>query len=175
MSKATPVTATLTRGYTIALVSAAILSTTAIFIRYLTEAYHIPPLVLALWRDCFVALTVLPVLALLAPRLLRVKRQHLLYLIVYGLMLAFFNSFWTLSVSLNGAAIATVLVYCSPAFTALLGRWLLKEQLDWPRLLAIAVSLAGCVLVSGALDPAAGRQPGGYPDRYALRPVVRYL
>jgi hypothetical protein len=29
-------------GYTVALISAAILSTTAIFIRYLTETYHLP-------------------------------------------------------------------------------------------------------------------------------------
>jgi hypothetical protein len=37
----------LSRGYAIALISSAILATTAIFIRYLTETYHIPALVLA--------------------------------------------------------------------------------------------------------------------------------
>jgi drug/metabolite transporter (DMT)-like permease len=147
----------LTRGYTIALISAAILSTTAIFIRYLTQTYHMPPLVLAFWRDGFVALTLLPVLSWLSPLLVRVNRQHLLYLIVYGLMLAIFNALWTLSVSLNGAAISTVLVYCSAGFTALLGWWLLNERLDWARLLAIAFCLGGCVLVSGAWDPAAWR------------------
>ncbi len=147
----------LRRGYPIAIASAAILSTTAILIRYLTQTYHIPPLVLAFWRDGFVALTLLPVLGLLRPLLLRVKRQHLVYLIVYGFVLALFNALWTLSVSLNGAAIATVLAYCSAGFTALLGWWLLKERLDWAKLLAVALSLGGCVLVSGALDPAAWR------------------
>ena len=83
------------------------------------------------------------------------KRQHLLYLIAYGLVLAVFNALWTHSVSLNGAAISTVLVYCSAGFTALLGWWLLNERLDWAKLLAIALCLAGCVLVSGAWDPAA--------------------
>jgi len=111
--------------------------------------------VLAFWRDGFVALTLLPVLGWLRPLLLRVKRQHLFYLIVYGLMLTIFNALWTLSVALNGAAISTVLAYCSAGFTALLGRWLLKERLDWAKLLAVAFSLGGCVLVSGALDPAA--------------------
>ena len=38
---------TLTRGYTVALISAVILSTTAVFIRYLTQTYAIEPLVLA--------------------------------------------------------------------------------------------------------------------------------
>ena len=37
----------LTRGYTVAVVSAAILSTTAIFIRHLTQTYRMPALVLA--------------------------------------------------------------------------------------------------------------------------------
>jgi drug/metabolite transporter (DMT)-like permease len=46
------------------------------------------------------------------------------------------------------------LVYSSAAFTALLGWWLLKERLDWVKLLAVALSLGGCVLISGALDPA---------------------
>ncbi len=35
--------------------SAAILSTTAIFIRHLSQAYQVPSLVLAFWRDAFVA------------------------------------------------------------------------------------------------------------------------
>jgi drug/metabolite transporter (DMT)-like permease len=145
----------LTRGYSIAVIAAAILSTTAIFIRYLTQTFHIPALVLAFWRDGFVALTLLAILKLLSPRLLRVDRKHLLFLIAYGLVLSLFNSLWTISVALNGAAISTVLVYCSAGFTALLGWWLLKERLDWSKLVAVALSLAGCVLVSGALDAAA--------------------
>ncbi len=147
----------LTRGYTIAVVSAAFLSTTAIFIRHLSQVYHMPSLILALWRDVFVVMTLLPCLGLLRPSLLRVKRQHLLYLCGYGFVLALFNATWTLSVALNGAAISTVLVYCSAAFTALLGWWLLKEHLDWAKLLAIALSLGGCALVSGALEAGAWR------------------
>ena len=146
---------TLTRGYSIAVVSAVILSTTAIFIRYLTQTYQIPAMVLAFWRDLFVALTLLPVLALLRPGLLRVARKDLRYLVIYGLVLAIFNSLWTLSVALNGAAISTVLAYCSAGFTALLGWWFLKERLDWVKIVAVVLSLSGCVLVSGALNLAA--------------------
>ncbi|HLE14144.1 MAG TPA: DMT family transporter [Anaerolineales bacterium] len=144
----------LTRGYTIGLISAAFLSTTAIFIRYLTLTYSLPPLVMAFWRDLFVALTLLPVLGLLRPHLLRVNRLHLYYLAGFGLVLAVFNSLWTLSVALNGASVATVLAYSSAGFTALLGWWLLKERLDGVKLLAVTLSLGGCVLVSGALNPA---------------------
>ncbi len=88
---------------------------------------------------------------------MRVSRAHLGYLVLFGLVLAIFNSLWTLSVSLNGAAVSTVLAYCSAGFTALLGWWFLKERLDWAKILAVVLSLAGCVLVSNALDPAAWR------------------
>jgi len=148
---------TLTRGYLIAMASAAVLSLTAIFIRYLTETYQIPALVLSCLREGLVALIMLPVLGARWPRLLRVKREHLPFLLLYGVMLAVFNSLWTLSVSLNGAAVSTVLVYCSAGFTALLGWWLLKEPLGWAKLLAVAICLGGCVLVSEAYVPAAWR------------------
>lgn len=62
---------------------------------------------------------------------------------------------WTLSVALNGAAVSTVLAYCSAGFTALLGWWFLKERLDWAKMLAVLFCLAGCVFVAGALDSAA--------------------
>ncbi|MGA2488701.1 MAG: EamA family transporter [Anaerolineales bacterium] len=147
----------LTRGYTVALISAVILSTTAIFIRYLTQTYHLPALVLAFWREVFVTLSMLVALGVLRPTMLRVSHAALRYLVLYGLALAIFNSLWTLSVALNGAAVSTVLVYCSAGFTALLGWWLLKERLDWAKLLAVALCLGGCVLVSDALNPSAWR------------------
>ena len=155
MQSTPPVSSDLARGYTIALISAVFLSTTAIFIRHLTLNYQMPALVLAFWRDVFVVITLLAGLGIARPLLLKLPYRHLPYLIAYGLVLALFNAMWTLSVSLNGAAIATVLVYCSAGFTALLGWWLLKESLGWAKLLAVAFSLGGCVLVSNALDAAA--------------------
>lgn len=157
MTLSQPQPSQLTRGYTIAVISALFLSTTAIFIRYLTQTYQMPSLVLAFWRDVFVVLTLLIGLGGRSPHLLRVDRRHLAYLIGYGLLLAIFNSVWTLSVALNGAAVATVLVYCSTAFTALLGWWLLKERLNWAKLLAVVLCLGGCALVSKAIDPGVWR------------------
>lgn len=142
----------LARGYSVAVVSAIILSTTAIFIRHLTQAYQLPALILAFWRELFVALTLFLALKLVRPNLIKIKKQDFPYLFIYGFVLAIFNSLWTLSVALNGASISTVLAYSSAGFTALLGWWFLKERLDWTKLVAVALSLAGCVLVSNALD-----------------------
>jgi len=150
----TAIQAKIIRGYTIAVISAALLSTTAIFIRFLTETYHIPALVVAFWRDVFVAITLIPALALVKSHLLKVDRSNLFYLIGYGFVVAVFNAVWTVSVALNGAAVSTVLAYTSAAFTALLGRWFLKEQLGWAKIVAIILCLGGCALVSEAVNPA---------------------
>jgi drug/metabolite transporter (DMT)-like permease len=141
----------ISRGYTFAFISAFFLSTTAIFIRYLTQTYQLPALVLAFWRDVFVTVSLFPVLIIFRPKLLEISKASFLYLIAYGFVLAIFNALWTLSVALNGAAIATVLVYCSAGFTALLGWWLLKEQLHWSKIVAIFLSLGGCAIVSGVV------------------------
>jgi drug/metabolite transporter (DMT)-like permease len=141
-----------TRGYTIALASSIVLSTTGIFIRYLTQTYQLPSLVLAFWREVFVVASLFVALAVFRPALLRVHRKHLRYLFGYGFVLAMFNSFWTLSVALNGAAVATVLVYSSAGFTVLLGWLFLSEPLTKVKIIAVVLGLTGCVLVSGALD-----------------------
>lgn len=140
------------RGYSAALGAALFLSTTAIFMRHLTVTYQLPALVLAFWRALFIVITLFPFLAFGGARRLGSGLPHLRYLAVYGLVLALFNSMWTLSVALNGAAVATVLAYSSAAFTVLLGRWILKESLTPVKIVAVIFSLGGCVLVSGALD-----------------------
>jgi drug/metabolite transporter (DMT)-like permease len=141
------------RGYLIGFTAAVILSTTAILISHLSTQYKLPALVLAFWRDGIVAVTLLLILGIVRPKNLRVQKRDLLYFLIYGLVLAIFNSLWTNSVVLNGAAVSTVLVYSSAAFTALLGWWVLKESLGWIKLLAVVMSLGGCVLVAGVYDP----------------------
>jgi drug/metabolite transporter (DMT)-like permease len=167
-----------TRGYLIAFVGTAIWSTTAIFIGFLTRRYHVPPLVLAFWRDLIVAGTLFVVFALVVRPLLRLERRHVLFFVLYGFVLAAFNALWTTSIGLNGAAVATVLVYSSPAFTALVGWRLWGERLDALKVGAVVLCIAGCALVSGAYDRAAwqvnplgivvGLVPGGAFAAYSL-------
>jgi drug/metabolite transporter (DMT)-like permease len=69
---------------------------------------------------------------------------------VYGIVLALFNTLWTFSVSLNGAAVATVLAYSSAGITAIFGWLIYKEDLDRIKILIVLLSILGCILVSGA-------------------------
>lgn len=143
-----------TQGYLAALISAVFLSTTSIFIRHLVTEFAMPPLVLAFWRNVFVVTTLVPILLATSPRLLRVDRAHLPFLALFGLMLAGFNGLWAISVASNGAAVATVMVYCSVAYTAILGWKFLGERMDGLKIAAIALCLGGCALISGALQAA---------------------
>jgi drug/metabolite transporter (DMT)-like permease len=152
MDSTIPARKSAARGYILAVAAAAFLSTTSIFIRHLRLEYAMPELVLALWRDVFVVATLVPAFAIARPRLLRAPARQLPYLAAYGLVLALFNALWTLSVSLNGAAVATVLVYSSGAFTAILGRVFLRERLGWAKVAAVVLILGGCALVAGVLE-----------------------
>jgi len=141
------------KGYLAAFASMLFLSTTAIFIHYLHLNFQLPSLVLAFWREVFVGTALLLVFLLFKPSLLVVQRKHWLYLAVFGFALTCFNAFWTLSIAVNGASVATVLAYSSAAFTALLGRIILKETLNLAKWIAVVGSMIGCALVANALDP----------------------
>lgn len=147
--------ATSLRGYVIALASTAVWSASAVFISHLSTRFQMPALVLAFWRDFLVTCTLAGALLLLAPHQLHLQRQHLAFFVLYGFLLAIFNSLWTVSVVLNGASVATVLGYVSPAFTGLIGWHWFDERLSGPKIVAIALSLIGCVFASGANDPTA--------------------
>ena len=136
------------QGYVIAIISAMLLAFTAIIIRALTEYYHLPTFVLAFWRAALVALVLLPLLLLFKPQWAYLRREQVPFYAGYGLLLALFNSLWTLSVALNGASVATILTYCSVGFTVFLGWMMYNERLNLRELLVIVVSLGGCFLVS---------------------------
>jgi len=143
------------QGYSAALASAVFLSTTSIFIRHLVVNFDMPPLVLACWRNVIVVATLVPFMLLFNRKLLRIEKVQLPFLAIFGMMLAGFNGFWAISVAQNGAAVATVMVYCSVAYTAILGWKFLGEGLGAFKFGAIILCLCGCALISGALNSSA--------------------
>lgn len=155
-------TSSFSRGYIIALVATILWSTTGPIISYLNKAYELPSLVLAFWRDLFVSLGMIVGLSIFSRARLHLSRGHWAFMILYGLTVAVFNSMWTFSVQFNGAAVATVLAFSSPAMTAILSRIVFKETFDRVKIVSIVLSLVGTILVSGAHDPSAWRlNPAG--------------
>jgi drug/metabolite transporter (DMT)-like permease len=149
------------RGYLTVLVATLLWSTTPVIIRYLIET-QMPPLLVAFWRDVLIAAALVAALSIFRPGLLRLPRRHLPFFVFYGVVLMAFNATYIVSVSFNGASVSTVLVYSAPAFTALISRWLWRESLGPFKTVAIVLSLAGCVFVSGAYTSQAGNlNPAG--------------
>jgi len=142
------------RGFIIALIATLFWSTTGPLISYLVKTYSLPSLVLAFWRDLFVAFGMVVGLLIFSRARFSLDRKYWGFIILYGLTLAVFNSMWTFSVQYNGAAVATVLAFSSPAMTALLSRIIFKETFSRIKVISIALSFIGTILVSGAADPA---------------------
>lgn len=140
------------RGFLIALAATVIWSTTGPFISYLSKTYSLPSLVLTFWRDVFVSFGMAVGLLIFSRARFYLDRVHWRFMIFYGITLAIFNSIWTFSVQYNGAAVATVMAFSSPAMTAILSRMIFKERFSPLKILSILLSLAGIVLVAGAYD-----------------------
>lgn len=145
----------ITQGYLICVIGTFLWSFTAIFIRYLTQTYQLPALVLAFWRDLFVCMALGLFFLVINRARLNPGQRNIGFLILYGFVLSIFNSLWTVSVTLNGAAVSTVLAYSSAAITAVLGWRIYGERLGAVKALAVGLSLLGCVFVSGAYSPSA--------------------
>ncbi len=143
------------KGFLIALLGALLWSTTGPLISYIVKTYALSPLVLAFWRDLFVCLGMLVGLGLFSRARFFLARANWLFMLWYGFALAVFNSMWTLSVQYNGAAVATVMAFSSPAMTAVLSYFFLRERFNAFKIFSIALSFGGIALVSGAYDPAA--------------------
>jgi len=143
----------LSRGYIIALTATVLWSFTGILISYLSKTYSLPSLVLAFWRDLFVSIGMVVGLLIFSRARFHLARIHWGFMVLYGFTLAIFNSMWTFSVQYNGAAVATVMAFSSPAMTAILSRIVYKEQFSGVKVFSIILSLVGIVFVSGAYDP----------------------
>lgn len=143
-----------TRGFLIALTATILWSTTGILISYLVVTYALPSLVLAFWRDLFVSFGMALGLLVFSRSRFALGREHWKFIVFYGLTLAVFNSMWTFSVQYNGAAVATVMAFSSPAMTAVLSRLVYKETFSGLKVISILLSLGGIIFVSGAHDPA---------------------
>ncbi len=135
-------------GYIFAAIATSCLAMTSLFIRELTVTYKIPALVLAFWRNLLAICILFVVLLIFKRDLLKLDRRHLPFMMIYGLGVILFNITWTLSVIANGPSVSTVIVYSSVPFTAIMAYWLLREPVRLPKVIAIAITLVGCAMVS---------------------------
>ena len=142
-------------GYALSALAAVVWASTAPGLSYLITRYAIPGLTLALWRDLLIAVVCTAGILIFRPSLLRIGRNGIGQLALTGVIsIGIYHALWLWSVTLNGAAIAVVLIYTYPGFVAL-GAWILfREPITKAHVVALALALAGCALVVRVYDPA---------------------
>ncbi len=141
------------RGYIIVLSGTVVWAMTSIFIKILLTRYGMEPLSLAFWRVFIMTAFLFAALRVLNANQLRIASGSGIVFLFSGLIgVALHQIVWITSVQYNGAAVATLLVYIGPAVVAVFAWRFLHEKMDRTKLLALALTLIGCALVSRAYD-----------------------
>ncbi len=162
-------------GYLAVLAATVCWGTSGIFVKFIVTSSGISALALAFWRDLFTFTALLVGVGVLRPAWLRVQRRDLLWMVALGsISVGTFHVLWNLGVLLNGVAVTTVQQAAVPVIVAIAARLLWSEPLTRRKVLAIVLTFAGTVLVSGldVLGKAKLTVPGllvgmGVPVTYA--------
>ena len=81
---------------------------------------------------------------------LKVRRQDLPFLAVYGLIsTSAFHTLYLYTISITSVAVAAVLLYTAPGFSAIMARFAFGEPLTPSKVIALLLAFGGCILVSG--------------------------
>ncbi len=101
-------------------------------------------------RSAFTALLMLLLILIRDHKLLRVRLRHLWCFVGSGVFsILFFNYCYFNAIQESGMAVAATLLYTSPVFVMLLSLPLFGEKITSRKLLALVLTVGGCVLVSG--------------------------
>lgn len=141
------------RGYVTVLAGTVIWALTGIVIKILLTHYRMDTLTIAFWRVFFVALFMFLVLGVSDAKQLSIAWRDMGVFFVYGLMgIGIHQLVWISSVQYNGAAVATVIIYTSPAIVGILAARFLREKYTRLKFIALVLTIVGCTLVAKAYD-----------------------
>ena len=141
------------RGYLIVLAGTVIWALTGIVIKILLTRYGMETLTIAFWRVFFVVAFLFLVYLIFDAKLLRIAPRDIFLFAVYGIIgIGVHQIMWISSVQYNGAAVATVIIYTSPAIVAIFAARLLHEKFNRTKLIALTLTIIGCALVARVYD-----------------------
>lgn len=141
------------RGYVTVLAGTVIWALTGIVIKVLLTHYGMETLTIAFWRVFFVTLFMFLVLGVSDAKQLRIAPRDVGVFFVYGLIgIGIHQLVWISSVQYNGAAVATVIIYTSPAIVGILAARFLREKYTRLKFVALVLTIVGCALVAKAYD-----------------------
>lgn len=136
-----------TRGYLMLATSALLWGLAGTVSKHLFNQ-AMSPLILATVRLTCSSLLLLLILVLHNPSLLRLQREDIKRLILFGLIgMGCVQFFYLYTISRFNVATAVFLQYLAPAFIAIYAVWWKKEKLGRHALLALLLALAGSSLI----------------------------
>ncbi len=121
----------------------------SIFVRTLSAA-GLTSLQIMFLRGGVSALLLLVFLLIEDRSLLKIRLRDLWMFLGTGLVsLTFFSLCYFTTILQVGTSIAVILLYTSPIFILIFSRFLFKEKITGTKIIALIMTFAGCVLVSG--------------------------
>jgi drug/metabolite transporter (DMT)-like permease len=136
-------------GYVSVLIAAAWYATSGLFVKFIASQVEINSIALAFWRDLFTFGVLLMGMLIFRASHLKISWRDLPQLAAMGASLGAFHVCWNLAVLLNGAAVATVQQAAMPAIVVIVAWFVWREPFTWRKLVAILLTFAGTVFVSG--------------------------
>lgn len=100
----------------------------------------------------FILLTVMT-LIIEGPKAFRIGRKTLISCILLGVVCqGTFNIFYSMSISMNGMSVGSVLLYTAPVFTSIMSMLFFREKMNLMKGLALVINVAGCALTATGGD-----------------------
>ncbi len=132
------------------IITAAILwGTIGIFIKFLSSL-GFSTIQIAQLRSTIALIFISSLLVFKDRQALKIKLRDVWMFLGTGIASYFlFNIFYFTSLKSVGMAVASVLLYTSPIFVAVMSRLFFKEKLGVVKLISLALCVVGCALVSG--------------------------
>jgi DME family drug/metabolite transporter len=107
------------------------------------------PLALATYRMTFTFLIFLVGIGVFQPQRLKIKVEDIPFFLFFGLIgVGLFHFCFNYAIYYVGVSTAIMLVYTAPAFVAIISALFLKEPLTINKIIAIVLTLIGCVAIS---------------------------
>lgn len=125
--------------------------TTGLFIDWLNTA-GLTSMQICELRAFITALLMLLVTVCVKPSLLRIRLRDIWIFLGSGVgSILFFNYCYFNAIQTSGMAVAATLLYTAPVFVMLLSLPLFGEKITGRKVIALTMTVAGCVLVSGVV------------------------
>lgn len=134
-------------GYLYIMIAAALWGTIGVVVKTLISM-GFTTISIVIYRIAVSFLILFIIIFLYDRSLIKVKKEHLVYFVLYGLIsVSIFNIVYINAIDLTTVTTAVILLYTSPVFVLLISRVLFNEKIDFVKFLCAVFTFIGCFLV----------------------------